>query len=161
MSNTLPIAVVSALTVLVPILIGITCDLGSLTSVLNLRLPGWVSLLVLVGLYTLMAVSLYTLLSSSESKKHPHFGVAMLLTVLGYIFNYLYLIFAGCGNSAVLAHYAFLAHMFVLPAQIFLTYGVNQTAALLLTPLLSWAFLASGKLSSGTRTTTTVSVQAP
>ena len=90
-----------------------------------------------------MATSMYLLATTKNGKLGQNWiKFALVITLLGYILNYLYVYTSGCQKNWTNGLYIFIAYLIVIPLQIFTTYYCNPTAGILLTPLLGWAMYA-------------------
>lgn len=104
-------------------------------SLSKIKLPHWMFATIWATLYVFMAISMY-LLATTKLKNSLHWiKFGLLITLMGYILNYLYMYTTGCQKNWNTGLYILIAYITLLPLQILLTFNCNPLAGILLTPL--------------------------
>lgn len=143
--NTKILLVLCILSIIIPMYMSMTCPMNTISATFNSKIkpPNWVFSVVWTILYIFMAISMYLLATTIRTKQnHNWVKFGLLVTMIGYILNYLYVYTSGCQKDWTGGLYIFIAYLIILPLQILLTYHCNSLAGLLLTPLLGWAMYA-------------------
>lgn len=120
--------------------IGRTCSMKNMNWKSKIKPPDWVFGVVWTILYTLMAISLYNLIC--YGRKDPWFKFTIVITIISYLLNYMYVYIAGCQKDWQMALYVFIVYLIILPVQILCTYTIVPIAGVLLSPVLGWAIYA-------------------
>jgi tryptophan-rich sensory protein len=135
--NTKILFVLCILSIVIPMYIILSCPAveNDTLSFSKIKLPHWMFATIWATLYVFMAVSMY-LLATTKLKNSLHWlKFALLITLMGYILNYLYMYATGCQKNWTTGLYIFIAYIILLPLQILLTFNCNPLAGILLTPL--------------------------
>ena len=141
--NTKILLVLCILSIVIPMYMSMTCPMNTIVFNSKIKPPSWVFMVVWTVLYIFMATSMYLLATTKNGKLGQNWiKFALVITLLGYILNYLYVYTSGCQKNWTNGLYIFIAYLIVIPLQIFTTYYCNPTAGILLTPLLGWAMYA-------------------
>lgn len=136
--------VICVLSIAAPAWLARVCPMSS-SETTPAKVPNKVFGIVWTALYTLMAVSLFILLTSfaRTGRPHPWTKFAIFLALVGYIINYAYIYTAGCKKDKTLARYALIGSAVFLPLQILATFEVSAVAGILLAPTFGWVAYAA------------------
>lgn len=134
--------VLCVLSIVIPMYMSMTCPMNTIVFNSKIKPPNYVLMVVWTVLYMFMAISMYLLATTNQCNNYNWVKFALLMTLLGYILNYLYIYTSGCQQNLTLGLYIFILYIIVIPVQILATYHCNPIAGLLLTPLFGWSIYA-------------------
>lgn len=141
--NTKILFILCILSIIIPMYMSMTCPMNTIVFNSKIKPPNWVFGVIWTILYIFMAISMYLLATTTRTKTNQNWiKFALLITMIGYILNYLYVYMSGCQKDWTNGLYIFIAYLIVIPLQIFLTFYCNPLAGVLLTPLLGWGAYA-------------------
>lgn len=106
--------------------------------------PGWVFGVIWPILYVLIALSFVRVLNIYEKDKSPWAISAIILAVLSFILNIAWIVTYQCNGQFRSGLYVFLALLFSVGLQLFITYKVDNIAGIMLVPLFIWGLFAIG-----------------
>jgi tryptophan-rich sensory protein len=138
--NMLLFAGILAVFLLVPMLVGRVCPMGSVPYVQKAQPPKMVFAVVWPLLYLCCAISFYILYMNNS--KNTFAKYAMAISVVSFVINVAYIYATGCGKDWKMGLWLLTAYTILVCVQMMTAFAAVPLAGIFVAPLLGWCVFA-------------------